>query len=189
MLPVLLLAAAALTGTLVRRMNGTASRAAFLFGFLACLFLAPIPLISGPFFSVWAAGLIFGITVFGLAAVAVLFALYCLAVLGTRRPTWPLAGFVGSAAAFILPAHVVIALLALVGVGSVWAIRIVRSLLATHRLPAVSPSGGARSSQRSSPSSRPSPGACSRTMAWRWRRCAAERSPRSTRHGAIRWPS
>ena len=138
-LPVLLLAAAALTGTLVRRMAATASRRAYLFGFLACVFLAPIPLIPGPFFSVWTAGLIFGITVFGLAAVAVLLALYSVTVLGTRRPTWALAGFVGSAVALIVPAHVVIALLALVGVGSVWTIRIVQSVKATRRLPIVSP--------------------------------------------------
>ena len=38
-----------------------------------------------------------------------------------------------------MPAHVVIALLALVGVGSVWAIRIVQSLVATRRLPVVAP--------------------------------------------------
>ena len=40
-LPLMLLAAAAMTGTLVRRMTGATSRGAFLFGFLACLFLAP----------------------------------------------------------------------------------------------------------------------------------------------------
>ncbi len=54
-------------------------------------------------------------------------------------PTWALACFAGTAAALILPAHVVIALLALVGVGSVWTIRIAQSLLATRRLPSVSP--------------------------------------------------
>ena len=42
--------------------------------------------------------------------------------------TWALAVFVGTAAALIVPAHIVIALLALVGVGSVWTIRIVQSL-------------------------------------------------------------
>ena len=138
-LPVLLLAAAALTGTLVRRMTGTASRRAYLFGFLACLFLAPIPLIYGPFFSEWAVGLVSAITVFGLAAVAVLLALYGVAVLGTREPSWALAGFVASAAAFTLPAHIVIAVLGLVGVGSVWTSRIVQPVLATRRLPVVSP--------------------------------------------------
>jgi hypothetical protein len=138
-LPLMLLAAAALTGTLVRRMTGSASRGAFLFGFHACVFLAPVPFISGPWFSSWAVGLIFGITLYGLAAVAVLLALYSLAVLGRRQASWALATFVGSAAALIVPAHLVIALLALVGVGSVWTIRIVQSLIATRRLPVVAP--------------------------------------------------
>jgi hypothetical protein len=137
-LPVLLLAAAALTGAVVRRMARTSSRRAYLFGFLACLFLVPVPLVPGPFFSVWALGLILGITLFGLAAVAVLLALWGLAVLGTRRPSWALAVFVGSIAAFIMPAHIVIAVLAAVGVGSVWTIRIVRSAIAARRLPTVS---------------------------------------------------
>jgi hypothetical protein len=138
-LPLLLLAAAALTGTLVRRMGGTSSRAAFLFGFVVCLVLAPIPLIAGPFFSVGEGGLIFGITVYGLAAVAVLLALYLLAVLDTRRTTWPLATLAGCAIALIFPAHIVVALLGLVGVATVWAIRIGRSLLSTGRPSSVSP--------------------------------------------------
>ena len=79
---ILVLAAAALTGTLVRRMSRTTSRGVFLFGFIACLFLAPAPL---------ARGTIFGITMYGLAAVAVLLALYGLAVLGVGGPPghWP----------------------------------------------------------------------------------------------------
>jgi hypothetical protein len=138
-LPLLVLAAASLTGTVVRRMTGSRSRGAFLFGFIACLFLAPVPLLPGPHFSSWAVGLIFGITLYGLATVAVLLAMYGLAILGSLRPNWALSTFVGSAAALIVPAHVVIALLALVGVGSVWAIRIGQSLLATRRLPVVAP--------------------------------------------------
>ena len=98
-----------------------------------------MPLIPGPHFSARAVGLIFGITTYGLAAVAVLLAMYGLAVLGRRRASWALAVFVGSAAALILPAHIVIAMLALVGVGSVWAIRIAQSLAATRRLPVVTP--------------------------------------------------
>ena len=138
-LPLLVLAAAALTGTLVRRLTGSVSPGAFLFGFLACLFLAPLPLIPGPYFSSRAVGLIFGITTYGLAAVAILLAMYSLAVLSTTRSTWALPAFVGSAAALILPAHIAIALLTLVGVGSVWTIRIVQSLVAARRLPVVSP--------------------------------------------------
>jgi hypothetical protein len=79
------------------------------------------------------AGLIVLITVFGLSAVAVLFGLYSLAMLGKLRPEWSLAGFVGCAVALILPAHIVIALLGLVGVGVVWAKRIGFSLLAARR--------------------------------------------------------
>jgi hypothetical protein len=138
-LPLMVLAAAALTGTVVRRMTGSASRGAFLFGFLACLFLAPVPFIPGPHFSSWAVGLIFGITLYGLSAVSVLLAMYGLIVLGTRNATWALTTFVGSAAAMILPAHIVIALLSLVGLGSVWTIRVARSLVATRRLPFVAP--------------------------------------------------
>jgi hypothetical protein len=137
-LPIVLLAAAALTGTLVCRMTGTGSRTTYLLGFFACLFLAPVPLIPGPFFSSWAVGMIFGITLFGLASVAVLLALYGAAVLGTRRPSLALGLFVGSAAAFSLPSHIVVAFLAVVGVGSVGTIRIVRTLQATQRLPVVS---------------------------------------------------
>jgi hypothetical protein len=129
-LPILLLAAAALTGTLVRRMTGSSSRGAFLFGLLACLFLAPAPL---------AAGMIFEIRLYGLAAVAVLLSMYSLAVLGRRRASWALSCFVGSAAALILPAHIVIAVLALVGVGSVWTTRVVQSLVDTRRLPVMAP--------------------------------------------------
>jgi hypothetical protein len=138
-LPIMLLAAAALTGTVVRRMTGSSSGGAFLFGLLACLFLAPIPFIAGPHFSSWAVGLVFGITLYGLATVAALLALYSLTVLGKRNATWTLAAFVGSATALIVPAHIVIALLGLVGVGSVWTIRIAHSLIGTQRFPEVAP--------------------------------------------------
>ena len=50
-----------------------------------------MPFVAGPHFSSWAVGLIFGITLYGLAAVAVLLAMYSLAVLGRRPPTWALA--------------------------------------------------------------------------------------------------
>jgi hypothetical protein len=83
--------------------------------------------------------MIFGITLYGLAAVAVLLALYCVAVLRHREATWALAVFVGSAVAFVLPAHIAVALLAVVGVGSAWAIRIGRSLWARQGMPDVLP--------------------------------------------------
>ncbi|HUQ77864.1 MAG TPA: hypothetical protein VM427_03185 [Patescibacteria group bacterium] len=141
-LPLLLLAAAALTGTLVRRMAGTKSRWAYAFGFVACLFLAPVPLIPGPFFSTWAVGMVFGIGLYGLGAIAVLLALYGAAVLDKRRPTWTLACFVGSAIAFILPAHLALALLAVAGAGGAGAMRLAQSVLVTRRLPIVSPGWG-----------------------------------------------
>ena len=124
-----------------------------------------------------------------MAAVAVLLAMYGLAVLGGRRATWALAAFVGSAAAMILPAHVVIAVLALVGVGSVWAIRIAQSLLATRRLPVVAPvwrrtyiaTGDRARAPRSSGGC--SPGTASGPAGSR-RACR-----RSMRSGARPWPS
>jgi hypothetical protein len=137
-LPLLLLAAAAMTGTFVRLVSGRTSRLAFAFGFVACLVLAPMPLIPGPFFSAWAVGLVAGVTVFGLVMVAGLLVLYCVTILDTRDPTWALALLVGSAFASILPAHIVIALLGLVGVAAVSMIDIGRSLLSSRRLPRVS---------------------------------------------------
>ena len=68
--------------------------------------------------SALAVGMIFGITSYGVAAVAVLLALYGLAVLGVGSATWALAVFAGSAAALIVPAHIVIALLASSGSGA-----------------------------------------------------------------------
>lgn len=129
-LPIVLLAAAALTGTFVRRMARTDSRWAYLFGFLACLFLAPVPTIPGPFFSSWAVGMVFGITLYGLGAVAVLLALHCLVALRARAMPWALATFVGSAVAFILPAHIALAVLALLGGGSAWGVRAIRLAVA-----------------------------------------------------------
>jgi hypothetical protein len=136
-LPVMLLAAALLTGTLVRRVNGTTSNAAFLFGFFACVFLAPVPVIAGPFFSSWAVGLIFGITLYGLAVVTALLAVYCLWVLAERPESWALAVFVGSTFTRLVPAHLLIAVLGIVGLGAVWALRVLPSLRTTGRFPVV----------------------------------------------------
>jgi hypothetical protein len=142
-LPVVLLAAAAMTGTLVRRLGRTSSPRAYLLGVVVCLFLAPVPVYPGPYFSSWAFGLILGITLYGMGAVAAVLGLYGVVVLATRRPTWPLAIFAGSAAAFLLPAHVVIASLALVGFGAAWAVRVVDTVLATRRILPVAPVWGA----------------------------------------------
>jgi hypothetical protein len=137
-LPVLLLAAATLSGTLVRVAGGTSSRVAFAFGFLACLVLAPIPFLDGPFFSSWAVGLVSGITIYGLAAVAVPLALYSLFVMHSRSIDWPLAIFVGTLVAAILPAHLVIALLTYLGIAVLLGIRLLRSFRVTARLRSMS---------------------------------------------------
>jgi len=138
-LPIVLLAAAALSGTVVRRVARTDSRWAYAFGFCASLFLAPVALIPGPFFSGWAVGMLFGITLYGLGAVSALLALYSLVVLGRRAASWALAIFVGSVIAFILPAHLAIAVLALVGAAGVVAIRIGGSFLSGRHLPEAPP--------------------------------------------------
>jgi hypothetical protein len=136
-LPLVLLATAALTGTLARRGVRHEARLTFLLGGLACLVLAPLPLIPGPFFSAWATGLISSIAVFGLAAVAVTFALYLILVLGRRQPSWALASFAGTAFATVLPAHIVVALLAVVGVGAASSAYVGWTVARTGRLPAV----------------------------------------------------
>jgi hypothetical protein len=136
-LPLVLLAAAALTGTLVRRVTATPSRAAYVLGFIACLFLAPVPFLPIPYFSGSNVGLIFGITTYGLGAVTVLLGMYSLVVINARKATWALAAFVGSAVAFILPAHIAFALLAVAGVGTVLGRRVLQTAIATRRLPVV----------------------------------------------------
>lgn len=134
-LPLILLAAAGLSGTLVRRLTGTSSRAAYLFGAATAVFLAPLPLpgpfevpLPGPYFATWARSLIFGITLYGFGTIAALLGLYILAGHSNRQPSWARSVFSGGVIASILPAHVVIATLALVGVGSVVTINLARSL-------------------------------------------------------------
>ena len=84
--------------------------------------------------------MIFGITMYGLAAVAVLLAIYALTVLGSEPASWALAAFVGTRRGRrSCPRTSSSPCSPLVGVGSVWALRIGQSLLATRRLPAVPP--------------------------------------------------
>ena len=124
-LPLVVLAAASMTGTLVRRLTGASSTGALHLGLPRLSLPRPDPARRGAALQlVRAVGLAFGITLYGLAAPAVLLAMYGLVVLGARPPTWALAVFAASAVALILPAHVVIAVLGTVGLGSVWAIRI-----------------------------------------------------------------
>jgi hypothetical protein len=78
-----------------------------------------------------------GITLYGMGAAAALHGLYCRAVLSMRTPTWALAVFVGSAVAFVIPAHIAIAVLGAVGLAAVLAARVAQSLASTRRLPRV----------------------------------------------------
>jgi len=136
-LPLILLAAVALVGTIVRRASRTDSRVAFVIGAACCLFLAPFP-IPGPFFSSWASGLVFGITLYGLSVIPVLLGIYIL-VKGRYSGSWACSIFVGGVAASIIPAHLVIAALAFVGAGSAALARIVGELARRRRLPGIGP--------------------------------------------------
>jgi hypothetical protein len=114
-LPLVLLATAALGGTLVRKLGRTRTHRAFLTGFSAMLVLGPIATAEMTAMSSWAVGLLAGIAIYGMGAASALLAMVCLAVLGSRQPSWGLATFLGTAVAFILPAHIAIAILGVVG--------------------------------------------------------------------------
>jgi hypothetical protein len=138
-LPLLLLAAAALTGTLVRRLARTQSRRAFLFGAAASTFLAPLQLLSGSFFAQWPVGLAFGITMYGLGAIAALLSLYVIAEIDLRRSSPALSLFSGTVIASLVPTHLIIALLAIAGAGGALLFNSARFLLDERRLPSVPP--------------------------------------------------
>jgi hypothetical protein len=131
-LPLLLLAAASLTGTLVRRIARSSSRLAFLLGAAACLLLAPLPLVPSDLTGWWAVGLLFGISQYGVAVIVALLSLYVLAVNVTRRST-AFSVFAGTIMASLLPAHVVLAVLALVEIGAIASIALVGVLLQRRR--------------------------------------------------------
>jgi hypothetical protein len=137
-LPLLLLAAASLTGTLVRRMAGTPSRLAFLFGAASSLLLSPLPVLSGALSGWWAVGLLFGITQYGLAVVSALLGLYVVAILNRRGSIPALRVFIAAVLASMLPAHLVVAVLAVVGAGGVFFVRGMAALLSRRRPPVTS---------------------------------------------------
>jgi hypothetical protein len=114
-LPLLMLAAVALTGSLARRVSGTGSRSAFALGCLACLFLAPIP-VDGNFFTAWGVGLLFGITLYGLGAVVVLLFLNLILARPPLSQSPPRILFYAACVASLVPTHIVIAILAAVGI-------------------------------------------------------------------------
>jgi hypothetical protein len=134
-LPITLLAAAALTGTLVRRLGATCSRRAFVFGGAACLFLAPIP-IPGTFFGQWARGGLFGVTMYGMAMSTILLVAYLFlhrAPSAYRDRTWLV--FVCAASAALIPLHVVLAGLAAIGFIGCAFVAIAISLVREGHLP------------------------------------------------------
>ncbi len=143
-LPVLLLATAGLAGTVVQRLTRPNSAGTFLFGFTACLLLAPVPWVGAPlvgeppFVATLAVGMLYGINTYGLGAVAALLAMYVWAVLNERRPTWTLALFAGCVIASLWPAHIAIALLAAVGAAGVCAYRTTMSVHAGSGVPGLS---------------------------------------------------
>jgi hypothetical protein len=133
-LPLILLAAVAMTGTLVRRAARAPSRGAFAFGCVCCLFLAPVPL-PGNVFSSWATGMLFSITLYGLAAVVVLILLNLLIARPnlSRDPAHLL--FYATCTASLLPLHIVIAILAAVGLSAGVLAYALTARLRTGRLP------------------------------------------------------
>ncbi len=78
-LPILLLAAATLVGTLVRRLVSPTSTELYVHGAAAMLFLAPIPLVRDLEVEWFARSLVIGITQYGLAATVILLAIWALA--------------------------------------------------------------------------------------------------------------
>lgn len=135
-LPVMLLAAAALTGSLVRKLARNSTRGAFVFGAGAALFLAPVPL-PGPYFAGWAQSLIFSMTMYGLGAIAAMLSLYVVAVHAERPHSWPMTLFLAVTLASMIPSHIVIAGLALLGFGSVVVFASIRHGLAYRKWPQI----------------------------------------------------
>jgi hypothetical protein len=132
-LPLLLLAAVALTGSLIRRAAREPSRTAFLFGCIACLLLAPVPMPANHF-TWWGSGMVVGITLYGLGGVTVLLLLVMLFSLRGLPNSRVRTLFVGAVAASLLASHVVLAILAAVGVGSVIAADLVVSGIVRRRV-------------------------------------------------------
>jgi hypothetical protein len=131
-LPLLLLAAVALTGSLVRRAAREHSRMAFIFGCLACLLLAPLPIPTNHF-TWWASGMVVGISLYGLAGVTVLLLLVIVSAQDNLSRSVAGILFTGTVAASLLASHVVLAILAMVGVGSVVAAQVVVAALERRR--------------------------------------------------------
>jgi hypothetical protein len=115
-LPLLLLATTVLNSLIVQHLASSTSRRAFLLGGIGSLFLAPIPIYG--YYATWGRGTVFGITTYGFAIVIVSFLLY----LAARR-AWTASRaaklFIGTVAACLVPAHVALAVVGALAVGSV----------------------------------------------------------------------
>jgi hypothetical protein len=139
-LPLLLLAAALLTGSIVRRMSGVRSTGAFVFGAGSCLLLAPLPISFETFYGSLSRGLVGSIGDYGFAAVLVLLVLDGLSRQRSPRPP-SFAPFMAAIGASLLPAHLVVATLAAIGALSVGAARTIERKL-RHRSVLVPRSAG-----------------------------------------------
>lgn len=125
-LPLLLLAAASMTGTLVRRLVSRSTESSLLAA-SAMLFLAPIPLSLDVYFAGRARGLVFTITQYGLVAIVILLGVY---VFATRRPTltrWAGALMAAALAAALIATHIGLAIVVLAALGATFVVGAARS--------------------------------------------------------------
>jgi hypothetical protein len=141
-LPLVLLAAVTLAGSLVRRLTLSRSRMRFLFGASACLLFAPTPLpYKPPFFGGWfgahVPSLIYEITHYGLAASTLLLAVFIILTLGSRATPWSAALFAGGVFASLLPVHLIVALVVAASAGVIASFHWALSLLRDKRMPVV----------------------------------------------------
>ncbi len=115
-LPVVLVSTALVTATFVRRFTGREGRGPWILGFTSCLVLSPLPLLTDVYFGSYASGLLFAITTYGVGALIAVRVLDDATILGIHgRPGWLRSGLIGVTAAALLPAHIVIAALGLIG--------------------------------------------------------------------------
>jgi hypothetical protein len=132
-LPLLLLAIAGVVGSIARRSVGSTSRPILVLGASASLLLAPIPILgTNNYFTTWASGMLFSITMYGLAAVAITL-LMLLVLRGRDIPAerGPTAVFIAALVAMVLPSHVALALLG--GAGACVAVTVLTVQLRLER--------------------------------------------------------
>jgi len=139
-----------------------------------------MPLILGAFFGWWARGAVFTISQYGLAVVIALVAIVAF-LSRPVRSSWPRSLFVGTLAASLIPAHIVVMLVGGVGVAVVWAIRTLAQLARKRTILPSRPSGAGPWRVRRSSALRPSFGDMDRPRdrRHRVRRPASRRSAAS----------